>query len=257
MKIGAVILFSVLSISAPVYAFDSGKLTGSGSLLLDDLMPLVEKTPKLKSEIIEAISKIGKKNEKIKCLAQRFNGLWQHLAGERVAPYSCQIGDQVLKIEATVRLTGKNGKAFEKITKEAMQNAQNISETELRWKWTRDEVAEPSADAPAGPAQLPTQMLGPWCPMPTSKEDQTYYVRATSAQAGADPNCIIVTRSGYSQVESRCKFTHIERGLRRHNARDMYFIGMECSVKDESVGAIIAFRLIKGKLLLNRDVSFD
>lgn len=115
-----------------------------------------------------------------------------------------------------------------------------------------------SAYAHAGPAQLPTEMLGPWCPMPTSKEDQTYYVRATSEQAGADPSCLIVTRSGFLQVEGGCKFSHIERGQYR-GGRNTYFIAMKCSFKDDdkSETAIWAFKLGKGKLLVDRNASFD
>jgi len=135
------ILVSIISISSLVSAFDSEHLGQVGSIYLDDLWPLIEQTPKLKREFEEALSKSDKTHDI--CWGQRFPGAWEHLAGERVAPYHCEIGDQVLEIKAKVRLMGKNGKVYEKITPEAMRNAINISQTNLTWEWMT-EISSPN-----------------------------------------------------------------------------------------------------------------
>jgi hypothetical protein len=43
-----------------------------------------------------------------------------------------------LQIHATVRITDRRGHVFETITDKAMNNATNVSETNLNWKWTTE-----------------------------------------------------------------------------------------------------------------------
>jgi hypothetical protein len=58
--------------------------------------------------------------------------------GYRVSPYICDFGAMWLQIHATVRITDRRGQAFETITTNAMNNATNVSETNLTWKWTTE-----------------------------------------------------------------------------------------------------------------------
>jgi hypothetical protein len=71
--------------------------------------------------------------------------LWNALSGSvenawgyRVSPYICDFGAMWLQIHATVRITDRRGQAFETITTNAMNNATNVSETNLTWKWTTE-----------------------------------------------------------------------------------------------------------------------
>src|SRR5262249_39345078 len=66
----------------------------------------------------------------------RFPGQWKHLGGLRVSPYTCDFGAMWLQIRATVRITDRSDQVFETITDKAMNNATNVSETNLIWKWT-------------------------------------------------------------------------------------------------------------------------
>ncbi len=116
----------VVNISTPANAFDTRKLGWQGSLALEELMPLIEKKPKLKNEIVQAVRQIGKSPEDITCTGQRFGSGWEYLGGTRVAPYTCQIGVQILAIEAEVHLSG-GGKSFNNITPDAKKKARNVS----------------------------------------------------------------------------------------------------------------------------------
>jgi hypothetical protein len=42
------------------------------------------------------------------------------------------------QIRATVRITDRSGQVFETITDKAMNNATNVSETNLIWKWATE-----------------------------------------------------------------------------------------------------------------------
>jgi hypothetical protein len=124
-------------------AFDTTQLGQMGSTDMEDMKELVDKTPKLRAEVDEAMAQVNKTEIQVKCAGQRFPGSWNELGGTRVAPYLCAFaGDKWLLIEADVRLTDKRGHVYDKPTKQAMQRAENISETKLRWSW--------SAKAPAG-----------------------------------------------------------------------------------------------------------
>jgi hypothetical protein len=133
---------ALLLMPSSAWAFDTSQLGQGGSLGLDDRMPLIAKTPKLKGEVDAALAKLGKKPEDIRCDGMRFPGRWKHLGGERVSPYTCDFGEQWLRIRADVRLTGNRGKVYEKITPDAMRNARNVSETNLTWKWTKEDPHE-------------------------------------------------------------------------------------------------------------------
>jgi hypothetical protein len=68
----------------------------------------------------------------------RFPSQWKNLGGLRVSPYACDFGAKCLQINATVRITDRDGQAFETITAKAMKNAPNVSETNLNWEWTTE-----------------------------------------------------------------------------------------------------------------------
>lgn len=133
------LIFGVAAVAQPALAFDTSKLGQWGSVPLEDLSPLLKKTPKLNAEVEAAVSKSGKKADEIMCTGQRFPGSWEHLGGQRVAPYVCQIGERWVKIRARVRVTGDRGKAYEKVTRVAMKNAKSVQETRLTWAWSDEE----------------------------------------------------------------------------------------------------------------------
>lgn len=124
--------------AAPALALDTTKLGQGGSLFLDDLMTLVNQTPRLKNVIDERLAKLGQKPGDVRCTGMRFPGQWKFLGGERVSPYACQIGDEWLRITAAVKVTSGSGKVFEAITPEAMKSAKHVAETQLVWKWTKE-----------------------------------------------------------------------------------------------------------------------
>jgi hypothetical protein len=125
-------------------AFDTTKLGQFGSLSLDEMMTLIDKSPHLKREVTDAVAKAKVKADEIGCDARRFPGQWRNLGGERAPPYVCKIGDKWLEVHATVRVTGRGGKSFENITREAMKSATTVTETNPMWKWT-DQDPHPSA----------------------------------------------------------------------------------------------------------------
>ena len=93
----------------------------------------------MKREVDQALADSKKKPDEIICSGMRFPGAWVHLGGSRVSPYTCDFGAKWLRIRATVRITGRGGRAFERVTPEAMKNASKVSETDLKWKWTAEE----------------------------------------------------------------------------------------------------------------------
>jgi hypothetical protein len=122
-------------------AFDTSKLGQWGSLFLDDLAPVIAKSARLQQEINEVLSEANKKEEDVTCFGMRFPGQWKNLGGLRVSPYTCDFGAMWLQIHATVRITDRRGQVFETITDKAMNNATNVSETNLNWKWTTERPA--------------------------------------------------------------------------------------------------------------------
>ena len=131
--------FMVLLLPSSAMALDTTKLGQAGSLGLDEMMPLIKKSPQLKREVAEAVAQTKLKGDEIRCDGMRFPGQWVNLGGERAAPYVCKIGDKWLEVRATVRVTGGRRKTFETITADAMKNATTVSESNPTWKWTDHE----------------------------------------------------------------------------------------------------------------------
>src|SRR6266487_3658693 len=122
-------------------AFDTNKLGQWGSLFLDERAPDVAKAARRQQEIDEGLSQAEKKEGEVKCFGMRFPGQWKNLGGLRVSPYICDFGAMWLQIHATVRIADRRGHVFETITDKAMNNATNVSETNLNWKWTTERPA--------------------------------------------------------------------------------------------------------------------
>src|SRR5919204_5339355 len=76
--------------------------------------------------------------EDVTCLGMRFPGQWKHLGGVRVSPYACDFGAMWLQIRASVRVTDRRGQSFTTTTDKAMNDATNVGETNLTWKWTSE-----------------------------------------------------------------------------------------------------------------------
>lgn len=70
-----------LSASASAFAFDTRKLGQFGSLGVDELKEVIDQSPQLKQEVEEAVAKLGKKPEEIRCTGARFPGAWVGLSG--------------------------------------------------------------------------------------------------------------------------------------------------------------------------------
>jgi hypothetical protein len=130
------LVLTVSLIVLPALAFDTSKLGQGGSLPLSDLMPLIGKSAKLQREVDSALADAKKKADDLMCEGVRFPGSWDNLGGERVAPYTCEFSGKWLQINTTVRVTDKNGRAFETVTPAAMKNATKVTETNPTWKWT-------------------------------------------------------------------------------------------------------------------------
>ncbi len=90
-------------------AFDTSKVGQWGLLFLDDLAPLIAKTPRLQHEVDQALAAANKKQQDVR-MGMRFPGAWKNLGGLRVSPYSCDFGAKWLRIDATVRITGRSAR---------------------------------------------------------------------------------------------------------------------------------------------------
>ena len=139
MRAGSIIVAALLVLAHPALAFDTTKLGQVGSTDMEDMKELVDKTPKLRAEVDQAMAQVKKTDVQVKCAAQRFPGPWVELGGTRVAPYLCKFDEgKWLLVNADVRLTDKRGHAFDKPSSQAMKKAFNISETRLRWTWSAE-----------------------------------------------------------------------------------------------------------------------
>jgi hypothetical protein len=138
-ELARVVPFALLLFASSAMALDTTKLGQFGSLGLDEMTSLIDKSSQLKREVTDAVAKAKVKADEIRCDGMRFPGQWRNLGGERTAPYACKIGDKWLEVRATVRVTGRGGKSFEKITPEAMKSATTVTETNPTWKWTDQE----------------------------------------------------------------------------------------------------------------------
>ena len=114
--------------TSSAFAFDTTKIGQWGSLILDDMMPVIAKSGQLKREVSAALAEKNKKPEDIHCFGMRFPGAWKDLGGLRVAPYTRDFGGKYLRIDATVRVTGRGGRSFATINDAAMKRATDVSE---------------------------------------------------------------------------------------------------------------------------------
>jgi hypothetical protein len=138
LPFGVVALASQLS-TLPTMAFDTSKLGQGGSLTLDEIMPLIASSSEPRAQVDKALAERKKKPAEIFCDGVRFPGQWTQLGGARVSPYSCDFGDKWLRLEASVRVSDRRGRAFETITPEAMKNAAAARETNPTWRWTAED----------------------------------------------------------------------------------------------------------------------
>jgi hypothetical protein len=120
----------------PDILFDSRRIEAVGTLLLEDIMPLVRQAPRLKDEVDTALGDAAKTVQDVTCIGRRIDGGWKHLAGARVQPYACKIGNRWLEISAELRISGASGEHYSTISELAAQNARSIKETNPRWTWT-------------------------------------------------------------------------------------------------------------------------
>jgi hypothetical protein len=140
LPIAAAFILAAAAIVSRAMAFDTAQLGQGGSVMMGDIMSLVEQSPQLKREVTEAAEKINKQPDEILCGGKRFSGTWAHLGGYRVSPYVCAFGDdRFLEIRADVRITSRTGGVFEKITPDAIKNASRIRETRPTWKWLSED----------------------------------------------------------------------------------------------------------------------
>ncbi len=133
-------LAAVLTLAAsPAAAFDASKLGQGGSLSLSDISALVDQSAQLKSEVAAALATAHKTADDIICGGNRFPREWVNLGGMRAAPYTCNFITKWLSLNATVTVSGPNGKVYDTITPDAMKNADKVTETNPTWKWSTTE----------------------------------------------------------------------------------------------------------------------
>jgi predicted methyltransferase len=138
----AAIVTASFSLASWAVAFDTGKLGQQGSVTLDDLLPLFEKTPALKREVDQALVESKKKAEDVLCDGMRFPGSWENLAGVRVSPYFCEFEGKWLQVRADVRVVGRKGRVFQSVNRDAMKNAEDVQERNLKWSWSTQRPPE-------------------------------------------------------------------------------------------------------------------
>jgi hypothetical protein len=140
--VATIAVLSVLGFR-PATAFDTAALGQIGTLLTSKTVPLSERSRRLREEVKQALAEGNL--DSVMCTGMRFPGNWKHLAGERVAPYTCNFGIKWLQIRADVKVTDRSGRVFEIITPKAMRNASRVRETNVRWIWTAENPDEQSS----------------------------------------------------------------------------------------------------------------
>jgi hypothetical protein len=120
----------------PDRVFDSRRLEGTGSLSLQDIMGLVRQAPRLSDEVASALRESNIVSKDVGCIGKRIDGGWRYLAGARVQPYICKIGDRWLQIDADPVVRGARGETYVTVSEIAKQNAKAIRESNPRWNWT-------------------------------------------------------------------------------------------------------------------------
>lgn len=81
-----------------------------GTLALNEIMPLVQQSSKLNTEVNNALRQTGKKPADITCVGVRLGRHFGPLSAYRVAPFECSFGNnRTLKIEADNLVALRNG----------------------------------------------------------------------------------------------------------------------------------------------------
>jgi hypothetical protein len=142
-KLALILMF--LSASAAL-AFDTKQLGQRAPLLLRGIVSLIGQSTPLQAEVNAALTELGKTVDEVTCSGNRFPGQWLNLAGMRVAPYTCDFTNKWLSIDATVIVTGPNGKVYNTITPAAIEYADRIMETNPIWQWTSKNPTGPQSD---------------------------------------------------------------------------------------------------------------
>ena len=116
--------------------FDSRSIEAAGTLVLDDIKSLIRQAPRLNDEVSSALRNAKTRARDVVCIGRRIDGSWKYLAGARVQPYVCRIGERWLEITAELRISGASGEPYSTVNVLAAQNARFIKETNPRWTWT-------------------------------------------------------------------------------------------------------------------------
>ena len=85
---------------AGLIAFIIAPARADGTLGLDEVLVAVDKAPKLAEEIQVELGKNKLKPGDVTCLGARHGNHWTYLGGGRAAPYTCDIGQRSLQIDA-------------------------------------------------------------------------------------------------------------------------------------------------------------
>lgn len=107
-----------------------------GTLGLDEVLVAVDRSPKLVQEIMAELVKNRLKPADVSCLGARHGNQWKYLGGGRAAPYSCDIGQRALSIEADRVYFDPNGKSLGNLDKADPKRAKTFQESNFRWTWT-------------------------------------------------------------------------------------------------------------------------
>ena len=132
-------LIAMVVAASPAAAFDASKLGQGGSLSLSNISSLIDQSAELKGEVAAALAAAHKTADDIICGGNRFPREWVNLGGMRAAPYTCNFIGKWLSLNATVTVSGPNGKAYDTNTQAAMKNADKVTETKPVWKWSTTE----------------------------------------------------------------------------------------------------------------------
>jgi hypothetical protein len=135
MRAVAKIGFAAL-IPAGLMALATSAAWADGTLGLDEVLVAVDKAPKLVEEIKAELSRNSLKLGGVTCLGARHGNHWTYLGGGRAAPYQCQIGQRLLKIEADRVYFDARGELLGDLEKADPKRAKTFREENLRWTWT-------------------------------------------------------------------------------------------------------------------------
>jgi hypothetical protein len=82
----------------------------TGTLALNEIMPIVRQSNKLNNEVNTALRQAGKKPTDITCVGVRLGSHFGPLSAARVAPFQCNFGNnKVLHLEAENFVSLRNG----------------------------------------------------------------------------------------------------------------------------------------------------